>query len=337
MKNVSHGRWYRRGFRVVRSTLLGLGVLAALLASGCKKLTQGGDSASTTGAASAAQDSGPDLGLKMNGYVECLNTFTSNVESSEDFYFGWAPRDQPPSAKTKDIKGILSTYIDPKSCADGVAKANAMLPKEPALEQLGTRYVTALSDLRPILDAARVYYENRDYKSDQFARAKQFHQQLVKAFDEYDASLHALGQEIDRLQTEEDARVLAQLEKTEGRKFPFLVRATYVQAKAVTALVSKPWAEIQLPALAKEFKTMDALVVELVGYRDAHGDEAHRIGVQDFVQESEKFVRLSRNFMHRVEDKKPYSDDEQRIADDSPHNIHRQYGSVVNSFNNLRF
>ena len=50
----------------------------------------------------------------------------------------------------------------------------------PDLERLGLRYVAALRDLRPILDLARVYYENRGYKVDHFAQAKEFHQQLVK-------------------------------------------------------------------------------------------------------------------------------------------------------------
>jgi hypothetical protein len=176
----------------------------------------------------------------LNGYIEhCLNVFTDNVHQSERHYYSWAPKSQPPSNKTKDIKGILSTYIDPKRCVDAVNKSNQMLPKAAALEAAGTSYGNALSALRPVLDDARRYYEERGYKTDNFVKAVQLHEALVKGFDAFDAANRTLREQIDTLQDEEDARELDRLEQTEGRKLPFLVRASYMRTKAATLAADK--------------------------------------------------------------------------------------------------
>ena len=301
------------------------GFVAVLALAACKK----GDAAGQAGAAPSASAAAaePEFGPKLNGYIEhCLNVFTDNVHQSERHYYSWAPKAQPPSEKTKDIKGILSTYIDPKRCVDAVTKSNKLPPKDAALEEAGTRYGNALTALRPLLDDARRYYEERGYKTDKFAKAQTLHQSLVKAFDEFDAANKALDLRIDTLQDEEDARDLARLEKTEGRKLPFLVRASYVRAKAATRVAGKAAAAGDLAAFSKAYADVDAIVKELLAYRDAHADEAHRLGVQDYTQEAEKFARFARELKQKLEDKQQASSEE----------LERQYNSVVSSLNALR-
>ena len=302
-----------------------LGFVAVLALAACKKGDEGAQAGAAPSASAAA--AGPEFGPKMNGYIEhCLNIFTDNVHQSERHYYGWAPKAQPPSEKTKDIKGILSTYIDPKRCVDAVTKSNAMLPKDAALEEAGTRYGNALTALRPVLDDARHYYEERGYKTDKFAKAQQLHQTLVKSFDEFDAANKALDARIDALQDEEDARDLARIEKSEGRKLPFLVRATYVRAKTATRVASKAAAAGDLAAFSPAYADVDAIVKELLAYREAHGDEAHRLGVQGYTQEAEKFARFARELKQKLEDKQPAS--AQQLQD--------QYNSIVSSLNALR-
>jgi hypothetical protein len=71
---------------------------------------------------------------------------------------------------------------------------------------------------------------------------------------------------------------------------------------------------------------VDKIVKELVAHRDANGAEAHRLRVQDYVQESETFARLSREFMQRLQDKQPARPDE----------MLRQYNFLVMGYNALR-
>lgn len=309
-----------------RFSLVGVCFLGAIVAAaGCKKGEAAG--ADAKAAVSAEAPAEPQFGPKLNGYVEhCLNVFSSNVFRSEEHYYAWAPKDAPPSEKSKDIKGILSTYIDPKRCVDAVTKSNQLTPHDAALEAAATRYGAALTAMRPVLDDARTYYEARGYKTDKFEKAKQLHQSLVKAYDEFDAANHALGERIDVIQDEEDARDLSRIEKSEGRKLPYLVRAAYVKAKATSRLVGKPGGEKDLAEFSKSFAEVDAIVKELLAYRDAHGAEAHEARVQGYTQEAEKFVRFSREFLHKLEDKQPASSEP--ILD--------QYNSIVRSYNALR-
>jgi len=63
-----------------------------------------------------------------------------------------------------------------------------------------------------------------------------------------------------------------------------------------------------------------------VAFRDANGAEAHRLRIQGYVQESEKFVRFSREFLQKLEDEQPARPDQ--VLD--------QYDSLVQSYNAQR-
>ena len=116
----------------------------------------------------------------------------------------------------------------------------------------------------------------------------ELHQTLVKSFDAFDAANKQLSAHIDTLQDEEDARDLVRIEKTEGRKLPFLVRASYVSAKATTRIAGEAAKAKDLALFSKAYTDIDTIVKELLAYRDAHGGEAHKAGVQGFTQEAEK-------------------------------------------------
>jgi hypothetical protein len=271
----------------------------------------------------------------MNGYIlECLNVFSENVFNSEDYYFSWAG-EAGPTDKTKDIKGVLATYLEPKRCSDAVAKANAMSPKDAELEQAATRYAAALQAIRPLVDEARVYYENRGYKADQFGKARALHQKLVQAFREFDTAHAAISGLINQRQDQEDQRSLAALEKEQGRKFAYLVQATMVHAKAVNRQVQKPWKQLQLAEFSSAFTTYEALVKELVAYGQAHADEVRVSNRETYIQEQEAMLRYSRDFMHRLEDKKPFSGMELRTAENSPNHIMNEYNHLVALYNNM--
>jgi hypothetical protein len=270
----------------------------------------------------------------MNGYIEhCLNKFAGNVGDSERHYFSWAT-EAGPSEKSQNIQGVLSTFIEPKICADAVAKSNAMAPRDPALEQRASRYADALTKLRPILDEARPYYEDRGYKKDNFAKAKELHGRLLAAFKEHDAAIDSLVAKVDEIQTREDEAALVALEKTQGRKIPYLVQAVLGQAKTIHGLVKRPWEQIKLEEFAQAHAKYAALVKEFVAYRDAHGDEAHAANIQGYLQEHEKYMRLTRDFMHRVEDKKPYARNE--ITESDPASLGREYNGIIHAYNALR-
>ena len=304
---------------------------------GCKRVTEllSKSKAPAGQSAATAESEGPTLGQKMNGYIsDCLNVFTENVMRSEEYYFSWAGKEGP-SQKTPDVKGVLSTYLEPKRCTDAVSKSNAMAPKDPVLELAASRYANALQALRPVIDKARVYYENRGYKTDQFEEAKELHQKLVQAFGEFDAADQELGIQIDQREDQEAQRSLAAIEKQDGRKFPYLFRATIIQAKAMNRQIQRPWDKLQLSELQKAFAAYDALVKELAAYRDTHRDETRATFSGPYIEEHKTMVRLSRDYMHRVEDKKPFSKDELRFAENAPSKLMNEYNHLVTAFNNL--
>jgi len=288
------------------------------------------------GKGSAEPEPEPSLRLKTMGYeLECLNQSATKALDIEKHYYSWAPKDQPPSEKTKDIKGILSIYFGSGDCANAVARYNALPPKEPELEQLGTRLATAMQNLQPILIDARYYYENRDYERDKFSKARNLHQKLVEAFDEFDAAKTGLGDETDRLEEQEDQRMLADVEKSVGHTIPYLTRATMVRAGKVRDAVIRPWDKLQLPLISRRLSHLEAAVKEMIEYRNAHFDGVDYAGVQNFIQESEEVVHLTRNFMRRVENNQPFSHAELDFAEESPRWIERRYHTMAQCFTKL--
>jgi hypothetical protein len=108
-----------------------------------------------------------------------------------------------------------------------------------------------------------------------------------------------------------------------------------VQAKAVNRQVQKPWQQQQLPEFSKAFTSYEALVKELVTYGKAHADEIRVSNRETYIGEQETMLRYSRDFMHRLEDKKPFSDEELRTAENSPNHIMNEYNHLVVLYNNM--
>ena len=145
-----------------------------------------------------------------------------------------------------------------------------------------------------------------------------------------------MGGLIDQRQDQEDQRSLAKLEKQQGRKLPYLVQATMTQVKAVNRLTQRPWKQLPLADFTKAFAAYDALMKELLVYRDAHGDEARAMHLENYIQQQENMQRFARDFMHRLEDNKPFSKNELLMAESAPRQIMNEYNHLVAIYNNLR-
>jgi hypothetical protein len=271
---------------------------------------------------------------KINAYIDCINRESARAYSSRERYFSWAAKTGPTGSE-RIIYGTYTIY-DPKSCADGVAAANAKEPHEPELEALGTAYVDAIVKLEPLLKEADDYYEQQNYKDDHMAKGKAMHPRLIAAWDAFAVADKKLRAAIDVIQDKTALEKLAEVERTEGRKGHFYLEAVMLRAKALLRVekVASPDIE-KVNAALSDF---DAVVTEA----DRYATENKESGLGSmFVSAAKEYLKTAKQAMRRVRDHVPYSQGEQMMltsgagwtVEGSPARLVRDYNSLVDSYN----
>ena len=120
---------------------------------------------------------------KLNAYVGCINRLSERSYESRSRYFSWADKNGP-TGKERIIYGTYTIY-DTSDCRKNVEKANALEPRDAALEAAASAYADAVSKLEPLLKEADDYYSQENYKDDKMAKGKALHPRLVAAWDAF--------------------------------------------------------------------------------------------------------------------------------------------------------
>src|SRR4051812_43553167 len=168
---------------------------------------------------------------KMNAYVSCINRLSARAYDSRKRYFSWAGKDGP-TGRERIIYGTYTIY----DTADGrknVEKANALEPRDAALEAAASGFAEAVSKLEPLLKDADDYYTQENYKDDKMAKGRALHPRLVAAWDAFSSADKALRAGVEAINDRRALERLAEIEKTEGRKARYHVEALMIQAKRV--------------------------------------------------------------------------------------------------------
>ena len=173
----------------------------------------------------------PSLTEKMNAYVGCINRLSERSYELRKRYFSWAAQSGP-TGKERIIYGTYTIY-DTADCKKNVEKANALEPRDAALEAAASAYVEAVSKLEPLLKEADDYYSQENYKDDRMAKGKTLHPRLVAAWDAFASADKGLRGGVEAVNDKRALERLAEIEQSEGRKARYYVQATMIQAKRV--------------------------------------------------------------------------------------------------------
>ena len=151
--------------------------------------------------------------------------------SSRKRYFSWAAQSGP-TGKERIIYGTYTIY-DTADCKKNVEKANALEPRDTALEAAASAYVDAVSKLEPLLKEADDYYSQENYKDDRMAKGKTLHPRLVAAWDAFANADKGLRNGVEAINDKRALERLAEIEQKEGRKARYHVQALMIHAKRV--------------------------------------------------------------------------------------------------------
>ena len=282
--------------------------------------------------ADVAAAQAPAPSEKLNAYVGCINRLSERSYESRQRYFSWVSKNGP-TGKERIIYGTYTIY-DTSDCRKDVEKANALEPRDAALETAASAYVEAVGVLEPLLKETAEYYSQEDYKDDRMAKGRALHPRLVAAWDAFANADKALRGGIEAINDRGAVERLAEIESQEGRKARYHVQALMIQAKRV--LRAQDTEKPDIAAITQALNEYEGTVKSL---QQLPADEAK---AGSFILGSARsFLTSAKQLMRRIRDKVPYSQGDRMMlnsgggwmVEGSPHRLLRDYNQLIEDYN----
>ena len=272
---------------------------------------------------------------KLNAYVGCINRLSSRAYDSRSRYFSWAPKSGP-TGKERIIYGLYTIY-DTADCQKKAEAANALEPRDAALEAAATAYVTSVTTLAPLLKEADDYYTQENYKDDKMAKGRALHPKLVAAWYAFAAADKNLRAGVDGINDRRKAEQLAAIEAKDGRKAQYYIEALMIDAKRVlrTQTADTP----DLAEITKALAAYEATVTALQAAADGNSGD-RKVGSM-FTGNAKALLVTAKQLMRRIRDKVPYTTGEKMMltpssawmVEGSPGRLLRDYNQLVDAYN----
>jgi hypothetical protein len=282
--------------------------------------------------AGVAAAQAPSASEKINAYVGCINRLSERAHESRARYFSWVGK-KGPTGKERIIYGTYTIY-DTSDCRKNVEKANALEPRDAALEAAASAYVEAVAALEPLLKEADDYYSQENYKDDRMAKGRALHPRLVAAWDAFAGADKNLRSGVEAINDKRAAERLAAIEASEGRKARYHVEALMIHAKRV--LRTQDTAKPDIAAITQALNEYESAVkaLEQLPADDAKIDSF-------FIGNAKSFLTTGKQLMRRIRDKVPYSRGDQMMlsggggwmVEGSTPRLLRDYNQLIEAYN----
>ena len=280
---------------------------------------------------------------KMNTYIGCFNSANTRAHDAMQRYASWVKDlKSGPTGKEKIVYGVYTVGEHAlKECGEAMVKAADAQPAMAELDQAAKAYSATLQTWGTQLQEADKYYDRGDYKDDAFAKAKAMHPELVKSFDAFEKAAKSFSAALDVENDKRQTARLAELEKSEGRKFEYWHLATMMSAKQLVRVVQEDSFDVEV-ANAK-LKAYDEATQGLLAHVKA--DEKNKPMMWSTMDSQlEELLVAAKQRIRRVRDKVPYRDSDRMqmsanagwMVEGSPDRVIREYNELIGSSNRLR-
>lgn len=312
----------RKGSRSFNGTLVvGVMLSAVLGTTGCKnilaKLKKKGDAGVTATGASGVtgQDDADELlQEKLGEYIKCLNTLSSPIHQSRHRYYTYVPKSGPTGREGYADLYRLPTGATAK-CSAGVSTSKTMPPSDPKLESSGEEFAASAAAIDQLIIEADRYYENKDFKDDKWAKGKELHPRLVAAWDRFSKADKDLHDTLDGITKPLSQRVLARIEREEGKKFRYFRKSVLITAREMVE-ASDPVGEdddIDFNLYGAAYTNFEKAIDDLEAFGSLHKSELSNqklapswpmadSNYESFVKESNDFKKSSKEFWRCLRD-----------------------------------
>lgn len=337
--------------KIHRNTATTLIALAMLLAVtlGCRAITDrlqnesdvsdvnSGPAYPTPGNSGDPSPTGDEaLTAKSNLYIsKCVNTYSNSVMNSYQRYTSWL-RDPKagPTGKETLVYGLYEIRGDGADCVAAVDEAKNTEPEMPELEAAADKYVAALKETASQVKNVYEYYDQEDYKDDNFEKGKASHPSLMAAFEAFRTANEAFTLEVDKLEDQVAQNRLEQYRNDPTKKFAFAATDFSIKAKkAMTYAARTPYTDMSADTLQSHAEELETALSTM----RANTPDGGMGGM--FVSGGENFVKAVKELMRRVREKKPFTGMEREwvgtssgwMVEGSPDKVVHEYNNMIRS------
>jgi hypothetical protein len=174
---------------------------------------------------------------KTQLYCKALNA-TRAVQKSYDRYASWVDIKAGPTGKEKAIEtGLPDISGALQEIADAGKKGPGLWPPLPSVDAVAQKLADATAALAPVVKDASDYYAQRQYKTDGAKRGKELHGQLLPIFQQVFSSELAFRRELSAVREDIERRILAKIEKEQGKNYEWHLRSFLISAKTLADLL----------------------------------------------------------------------------------------------------
>jgi hypothetical protein len=275
--------------------------------------------------------------VKFNKAVDTLNFASPWIEGSFARYAEQVDIARGPTGHESPMVGGTSGSLDALKDLEKVLDAT---PSADALDRLARRFAQTGQILVPLLDRARVYYEQQDYKDDGYAKGREMHGPLVAAYRDFHNAAEELRVEMRRISEERRDRAMAAL-KDEGRILRYSVMLNLKQARQTLDFIRAELRDkhdivkIDGDALKTWNDAMDGTLKTIRELKDSDPATVKReygdIGASDvdqYIWKSGDFLKATKYLQRALRDHEPVSEFEFQFGGG-------RQGDVILSFNDL--
>lgn len=295
-----------------------------------------------TPAAGEIEEPEVSLAKKTNSYIsECFNKYSNRVIESHNRYALWVKNiEQGPTGREIIVYGLYDVNGDGTDCEKAISAAKEIEPSMPEIEDAADNYVVALKAVIEQIRGVNKYYEQEDYKDDNFAKGKQAHAGLIAAFKDFREVNTVFADEVDNLEDQVAAEELERLRGVSGRRYEFLVVESGIKAKKIkTLLQDKQFEQITADELTPLIEDFEKTVEEV------RADDAKKTMGGMYVRACEDFTKASKEMMRRIRDNKPFTNSEKQfissgagwMVNGSPAKVTKAYNDMISQRRFTRF
>jgi uncharacterized protein DUF3829 len=285
-----------------------------------------------------------DRMAKFNKAVDTLNFASSWIDGSFSRYADQVDLARGPT-------GHESPMIMGTSGSLGALKELEQLlgakPGSDAIDALARRFARTGQGLIPLLDRARLYYDQKDYKDDDYAKAREMHGPLVAAYRDFHNAAEELRAEVRRIGDERRDKEMVAL-MGDGRILRYSVMLNLKQARQTLEFLRAELrekhdvAKIDSDALKLKNDAMDETLKTIRELKQADPATVTReyrmlgsSNLDQYIWKSEEFLKVTKYVQRAVRDHEPISESEFDFGGGRQGHIIRRFNDVVAEANAL--
>ncbi|MGL5830830.1 MAG: YiiG family protein [Candidatus Altimarinota bacterium] len=313
--------------------------------------TTGDFELSTDQQAKLTQETGFEAKLaKMNAYVDFLNYVSGNVEDSYNRYGQWVvDYEAGPTGQERIVYGLyaLNDYSFYQEAAEEVIDSEPLLP----IDSIVKEYLIALNELAPKIEEAYIYYDQENYKDDNFAKGKAMHPGLMAGFAKFKEVSDRFRAEYDVLFAEQRTLDLQRF-KDEGRELAYQSTNTLASAEALylvleNHLFSSPDAQVEtlnyedfkakLDIFEKNYNDLKAFSSSNPAEIEEEFGYSGESNFGSYLSQSEAYLKNAKILYRKLRDKEEIEKGTfATMTDGTPESLLEDYNELIYDYNYMQ-